>query len=218
MAQDMGSPRDGMSYDNDAGTADDNQHEVREFNHHTKAVEFHGSTSSAAFIGHLQKANEPSRPVNSSTGETPYSVVSTLHNPSFSPSASGPAESGIFHEQNYYFDQAHTFMSGYFENIHFIHPFIDKDAFISRSHDLWMNRTQPPASFIALYLCVLSFGSLVRVWDEERLGGLTRFEWSRKLFSEAQKYLNHLQFSNDLETVQCLYLMVCSSNTHFWHY
>lgn len=210
MPQDLGSPRDGISYDNDSGTTDDNEHEVREFNHHTNAVEFHGSTSSAAFIGHLQKANEPTRPVSPSTGETPYSVVSTLHNPSFSPSASGAAESGAFHEQNYYFDQAYTFMSGYFENIHFIHPFVDKDAFISRSQNLWMNRAQPPPSFIALYLSVLSFGSLVRVWDEERLGGLTRFEWSRKLFSEAQTYLNHLQFSNDLETVQCLYLMVCS--------
>ena len=110
-------------------------------------------------------------------------------------------------------------MNGYFENIHFIHPLIDKEDFCLRAHDLWFNRTtQPEPSFVALYLSILSFGALVRVWEEERLGGLTRFEWSRKLFGEAQVYLNYLQFSNNLDTVQCLYLMVCIvyiySHTH----
>lgn len=101
-------------------------------------------------------------------------------------------------------------MNGYFENIHFIHPFIDKDEFLLRAHNLWFNRAHSPdPSFVALYLSVLSFGSLVRVWDEDKIAGMGRFEWSRKLFSEAQAYLNYLRFSNDLETVQCLYFMVC---------
>lgn len=101
-------------------------------------------------------------------------------------------------------------MNGYFENIHFIHPFINKEDFLIRANDLWFNRAHTPEpSFVALYLSVLSFGSLVRVWDEDTVAGLGRFEWSRKLFGEAQAYLNYLRFSNDLETVQCLYLMVC---------
>lgn len=189
--------------------------EINELNTHTNGIEFHGSTSSAAIIGHLQKARESKaleqqwnpRPVDES-----FSLISTLHNPSFSPSTTGAGQSLSIEIQNYYFEQAHVFMNGYFENIHFIHPFVDKDDFLARANGLWFNRSQhPEPSFVALYLSVLSFGALVRVWDENRIAGLTRFEWSRKLFGEAQAYLNYLRFSNDLETVQCLYLMVYGS-------
>ncbi|CAI7677180.1 hypothetical protein N7533_006752 [Penicillium manginii] len=184
-------------------SADD---ELTEFNHHTNGIEFHGSTSSAAFIGHLSKTREPKPPQERYPPAADFSLISTLHNPSFSPSTTGQPTS--VENQNYYFEQAHVFMNGYFENIHFIHPFIDKDEFLLRAHNLWFNRAHSPEpSFVALYLSVLSFGSLVRVWDEDKIAGMGRFEWSRKLFGEAQAYLNYLRFSNDLETVQCLYFM-----------
>lgn len=191
-------------------SADD---EINELNHHTNGIEFHGSTSSAAIIGHLKKARETKSYEERLPRPPDFSLISTLHNPSFSPSCTtGPAHPTLLasiEHQNYYFDQAHVFMNGYFENIHFIHPFIDKEDFLVRANDLWFNRAHTPEpSFVALYLSVLSFGSLVRVWDESSLAGMGRFEWSRKLFGEAQAYLNYLRFSNDLETVQCLYLMV----------
>ncbi|KAL2868176.1 uncharacterized protein BJX67DRAFT_387510 [Aspergillus lucknowensis] len=190
--------------------AEDADEEITELNHHTNGIEFHGSTSSVAFLGHLQKARDPPR-----TEEAPnspraqeYSIVSTLHNASFSPTASTAQPLVAAHEHNYYFEHAHLFMSGYFENIHFVHPFIDKEDFYRRAQDLWLRRNPAPdPSFVALYLSVLSFGALLRVWDEVQLGGLTRFEWSRKLFGEAQLYLNHLHFPNNLDAVQCLYLM-----------
>ncbi|KAJ5925646.1 hypothetical protein N7454_008285, partial [Penicillium verhagenii] len=186
-------------------SADD---EINELNLHTNAIEFHGSTSSAAVLGHLQKNREPKPHEEYHPRAANYSLISTLHNPSFSPSTTGPGQLTSIEQQNYYFDQAHVFMNGYFENIHFIHPFIDKEDFLARASDLWLNRSHTPEpSFVALYLSILSFGSLVRVWDEDTLAGLGRFEWSRKLFGEAQAYLNHLRFSNDLETVQCLYMM-----------
>lgn len=199
-----GGPNDAR--EDSAESADD---EINEYNHHTNGIEFHGSTSSAAIIGHLQKAREPKKLEEQRPGPANVSLISALHNPSFSPSTSGPGQLLSIQEHNYYFDQAHVFMNGYFENIHFIHPFIDKEDFLLRANDLWFNQAKTPEpSFVALYLSVLSFGSLVRVWDEDKLAGLGRFEWSRKLFSEAQAYLNHLRFSNDLETVQCLYFMV----------
>ncbi|KAJ5709472.1 hypothetical protein N7493_010806 [Penicillium malachiteum] len=186
-------------------SADD---EINELNHHTNGVEFHGSTSSAAAISHLQKAREPKIHETRHPLSGDFSLISTLHNPSFSPSTTGPGQLNAIEQHNYYFDQAHVFMNGYFENIHFIHPFIDKDDFLIRANDLWFNRANTPEpSFVALYLSVLSFGALVRVWDEDTLAGLGRFEWSRKLFGEAQAYLNYLRFSSDVETVQCLYLM-----------
>ncbi|GFF22927.1 quercetin 2,3-dioxygenase [Aspergillus udagawae] len=188
------------------------EHEISELNHHTNGIEFHGSSSSAALIGHLQRDREKDRAEerwNSRTSGAGFSLISTLHNSSFSPSCTaGSAQPSPLQDHNYYFEHAHAFINGYFENIHFIHPLIDKEDFNARAHALWFNRTrQPEPSFVALYLSVLSFGALVRVWDERKLGGLTRFEWSRKLFSEVRMYLNHLHFSNNLDTVQCLYLM-----------
>ncbi|KAL4806192.1 hypothetical protein BDV18DRAFT_152267 [Aspergillus unguis] len=191
--------------------------EISEINHHTNGIEFHGSTSSVAFLGHLQKARDPREAEHGASLGThwprsrpEYSIVSTLHNSSFSP-GTGASQAQLlasFHEHNYYFEQAHVFMSGYFENIHFIHPFIDKENFHLRAHDLWMRRNPTPdPTFVALYLSILSFGALLRVWDENQLGGLTRFEWSRKLFGEAQLFLNYLHFPNNLDAVQCLYLM-----------
>lgn len=153
-------------------------------------------------------SQQPQTPVEPTRSEASYNV----HNQSSLTSYTTGYREGIsLRDHNYYFEHAHAFISGYFDNVHYAHPFIDKAYFMSRSHDLWLNRNpQPELSFVALYLSVLSFGALVRVWDERRLSGLTRFEWSRKLFAEAQGYLNHLQFSTDLETVQCLYLMVCT--------
>ncbi|CAI7606064.1 unnamed protein product [Penicillium glandicola] len=171
---------------------------INELNH-ISSIESHASTSPAAIIAHLKKESEPK-------DQEPRSE--TTH-PSLSAScAAGPVQKLSIEQQNYYFDQAHVFMNGYFESIHFIHPFVDKEDFFSRANDLWFNRSRTPQpSFVALYLSVLSLGSLVRVWEEGTIAGLGRFEWSRKLFAEAQVYLNGLQFSNDLETAQCLYMM-----------
>lgn len=187
--------------------------EISEVNQHTNGVEFHGSTSSVAFLGHLQKSHlsaEKEKPTNECAAGSRPSIISALHNPEFSPQTPiGPYQSGIPKDPNYYVEQAHLFMDSYFENLHFIHPFIDKENFISRVHDMWFGRSpNPDAGFLALYLSLLSLGALVRSWDEVRIAGLTRFEWSRKLFAEAQLHLNQSRFSNDVETVQCLYLMV----------
>ncbi|KAK2810146.1 hypothetical protein FQN50_003115 [Emmonsiellopsis sp. PD_5] len=183
-----------------AGSPDES--ELTDVNQHTNAIEFYGSTSSIAFLGQIQKL----RGNRVSTAEDTPSLVSTLHNSAFSPHSA--AITSAKRSDNFYFKQAHVFMDAYFGSIHFIHPFIDKEDFVSRANDLWFGRSAPPdASFMALYLSLLSVGALVRTWDEEQLDGLTRFEWSRRLFNEAQAYLVELQFSTDLETVQSLYLM-----------
>lgn len=205
--------KDTPTNENEDSTTCATEAEISEVNQHTNGVEFHGSTSSVAFLGHLQKSHlstEKERRTNEYPAGSNRSLISALHNPEFSPQIPiGPDQSGIPKDPNYYVEQAHLFMDGYFENIHFIHPFIDKEDFVSRVHDIWFHRSpEPDAGFLALYLSLLSLGALVRAWDEDRIAGLTRFEWSRKLFTEAQMHLNRSRFPNDLETVQCLYLMV----------
>ncbi|KAG0154248.1 hypothetical protein PDIDSM_1628 [Penicillium digitatum] len=190
------------------------KNEMNEFIN-TVGIESHGSASSVVISDNLKKRREPKGPKKCCPPAADSSITPTLTNPESSPaSAVGPGQMLSIERSNYYFDQAHVFMNGYFESIHFVHPFVDKEDFFARANDLWFNRSRTPEpSFIALYLSVLSLGSLVRVWDEGTLAGLGRFEWSRKLFEEAQVYLNNLRFSNDLETVQCLYMMakVCQN-------
>jgi hypothetical protein len=154
------SPSDGC--EELAGSAED---EIIELNHYTNGIEFYGSTSSAAIIGHLKKAHQPKDQEERCSRSANYSLVSTLHNLHFSPSSiAGPEQRLSIKQQNYYFDQAHVFMNGYFENIHFIHPFIDKEDFLLCVNDLWFNRSRAPEpSFVALYLSILSLGALVRV-------------------------------------------------------
>lgn len=231
--------------ENETPASDALEEEIREVNRHTNAIEFHGNTSSAAALGHLQRAREPvqqqnvtpnrymhavaDHPPASTTGyghagnaKPKSSLISTLHNPNFYSSQlqtplhdsdkylADYTQGANTSENRFYFEYAHVFVEGYFENLHFIHPLIDKENFVLQAHNLWFGRNSPTdSSFIALYLSLLSLGALIRAWDQPRLGGLTRFEWSRKLFAEAQGYLNTWCFTNNLEIVQALYLMVC---------
>lgn len=190
----------------DAGDSP-SENEIIAVNHHTNSVEFHGSTSSMSFLGGLQKLHSheeiPSEPSLS------HSLVSDLHNPAFAQPTRPEGDSGTpsCHGDSY-FKRAHTFMDSYFTGIHFVHPIIDKENFVSRANELWLGRaSQTNSEFMALYLSLLSFGALTRTWEEDDLDGMNRLQWSRKLFTEAQGYLNGLQFSNDLDVVQALYLM-----------
>ncbi|KAH8674141.1 fungal-specific transcription factor domain-containing protein [Xylariales sp. PMI_506] len=180
--------------------------EITDVNRHTNGIEFHGSTSSVALLGNLQRlrGHVPAMPADEDE-----SLVSDLHNARFPTQADARrVPDSAPPDEAFYVKRAHLFIDAYFSGIHFIHPFIDKEDFMSRANDLWFARSpRPPNSFIALYLSLLSIGALTRTWEEEKLDSMTRFEWSRKLYSEAQAYLNDLHFSNDLETVHCLYMI-----------
>lgn len=184
--------------------------EITDVNQHTNDIEFHGNTSSLAFLGDLERAS-----TSAASGDSPrkVSLVSAMHNQAFphkairSP-ATSPAQGTS--PQNFYFNEAFIFIEGYFSGIHSMQPIIDKATFIAGAHKLWWGSSPtPPASFVAKYFALLSLGALTRPWPEEHLHGYTRFEWSRKLFREALKHLDGAHFCNDLDTVHCLFLMVC---------
>lgn len=199
------SPLDNNALDGDV------EGEISDVNRHTDSIEFHGTTSSMSVLDSVQKHSAqdyvPALEI-SERGEN-TSLISTLHNCAFPSQTRIAREGGNMHEHRYYFRQAHLFIEGYFESIHFIHPFIDKSYFLSRAQDLWLHpETRPQSTFVAFYLALLSIGALVRIWDEPTIDGMGRFEWSRKLFKEAELYLHTRRFHNDLDTVHCLFLMV----------
>lgn len=186
--------------------------EITDVNQHTNGIEFHGSTSSMAFLDRLRKFSRRTPSDSNPTPEQNNSLVSALHNSAFSQKVLTPKDAASstsnLTEERFYFAQAHVFIDSYFSGIHYVHPIIDKASFMARANELWLGNTSPTNSFLALYLSVMSLGALMMTWQEEVLDGYTRFQWSRRLFSEALSYINQLQFSNDLDTVHSLYLMV----------
>ncbi|KAK9447913.1 fungal-specific transcription factor domain-containing protein [Limtongia smithiae] len=178
---------------------------------HSDSIEFHGCTSSISVLDSVQKRHAKRRANGtedpSSTG-SPSALISTLHNSAFLSHTGVADDEGNMQEHRYYFRQAHIFIEGYFDSLHIVHPFIDKKYFLSRAQELWFRHDIKPApTFVALYLSLLSLGALIRVWDEPEIDGMSRFEWSRKLFKEAEMHLNSRRFQNDLDTVHCLFLM-----------
>lgn len=194
-----------------SGPEGDVEGEISAVNRHTENIEFHGSTSSISVLESVQKGHVQNRKLllQRARDIENTSLISTLHNSAFSSQTWIACEEGNMQEHRYYFGQAHMFIEGYFESIHFIHPFIDKSHFLARAQDLWFRtEKRPRPTFVAFYLALLSIGALVRVWDDPTIEGMGRFEWSRKLFKEAEIYLHTGRFHNDLDTVHCLFLMV----------
>lgn len=192
--------------------SDDNDGEVSAINPHTLNREFHGPTSSLAFLATVQRYGSKGAGHSSDLGT--QALVSTFHNDSFSPQSPPTLGDHEILQTKYYFRQSQNFLNGYFQNIHFIHPIIDRSQFFSRCEDLWFGRHERQSpSFVSLYFAVMSLGALTREWDEDLIDGLGRWDWSRKLFQLASLSMGAHPLSIDLETVQTSIIMakVCQN-------
>lgn len=197
----------------DHGSNGDANGEVSEINPHTLNTEFHGPTSSLAFLAAVQQhphddAAQPRRQAQS--------LVSAFHNDSFSPefTRSRTAEESPASSSRYHFRQSRFFLDGYFQNLHFIHPIIDKTLFLSKCEGLWFGRSDnQPLSFVALYYAVMSLGAIIQEWDEEAIDGVGRFDWAKKMYNFASDALESTPGHNDLHTVQACIIMakVCQN-------
>lgn len=192
--------------------------EVSAVNHHTKNVEFYGSSSSMSLLSRVQEnQNDTSQPQHS---EGEASLVSQLHNPGFfssRPEVENRLEATASNTASYN-HQCRGFLDGFFGSIHYIHPIIDKASFLQRCERLWANDAVPPdQTFMALYYSLLSLGALVGSRDEDN-GSISNIEWSRKFFRKARTICSELSMTTDLEMVQCFFFMVRSStNLTFRH-
>ncbi|KAK4119489.1 hypothetical protein N657DRAFT_581552 [Parathielavia appendiculata] len=198
-------------------------HEVSGVNRHTQNVEFYGRSSSVALLSQVQRSGEES--AIPEEGELDAGVIlSNLHNPAFSPAdAQNNGHEGPSLVTPSHYPQCRSFLDGFFGTIHFIHPIIDKGAFLRRCELLWSGAAEATqhSSFTALYYSILSLGALVGPRDDEPIDGTPNIQWSRKFFDEARFRCNKLGMVTDLEMVQCYFFMakVCQNelNAH-WSY
>lgn len=183
--------------------------EVSGVNRHTHNVEFYGRSSSVALLSQVQRSGDgPAIPRDQGEGTDAGAIVSNLHNPAFSPPGNSQETSPSTAPSHY--PQCGRFLEGFFGSIHFIHPVIDKTAFLHRCELLWGGKgeaTKNP-SFVALYYSILSLGALVGVREEDAIDGIGNMQWSRKFFDEARACCSKLGMVTDLDMVQCYFFMV----------
>ncbi|KAI1613939.1 Zn(II)2Cys6 transcription factor [Exophiala viscosa] len=193
-------------------SSNNQEDEISEINPHTLNREYHGPTSSLAFLAALDRCT-PNDSVRAQEAST-QALVSALHNDTFSPQPAPNFEDQSLAQSRYYFRQSRSFLDGYFENLHFIHPLIDRSRFLARCEDLWFGRVEKQSqSFIALYFAVMALGALTREWNGDSFEGLSRWTWSRKMFEQASINLGNSPSRVDLETVQANIIMakVCQN-------
>lgn len=124
-------------------------------------------------------------------------------------------EDALLQTERFYFKLSRMFLEGHFQNIHFVHPILDKTRFMNRCEDLWFgSASQQTRSFVALYYSVMSLGALVRTWDDgETIDGRGRLEWSRRLFDLASIALAPTRLYTDLDTIlTCFFLAKVCQN------
>ncbi|QDS67984.1 hypothetical protein FKW77_009220 [Venturia effusa] len=192
--------------------------EVMDINLTTMGFEYHGQTSSIAFLERLRRFTEPTLPV---VGNMPpaitslvssisdRSLVTELHNDAFIDHKEIP--SWIvepYNNEEFYPLQAYTFLEAYFAAQHCIHPIVDKEEIMLRSRKLWDGQSQAvERSHKAVYFAILALGALTRTWNEPNLGGKGRYEWTLLLFRKAEAALGRPGSFPNMTTVQALFIL-----------
>ena len=134
-------------------TSPSEESEIAEVNQHTNGIEYHGNTSSMSFLGNLQRLREQRIPHFNPSERRSFSLVSVLHNPGFVSRRNFTSDlTAALAASGFYSKRAYTFIEGYFSGIHYVHPIIDKEDFLSRSNKLWRGGECGDVHFVALYL------------------------------------------------------------------
>ncbi|KAJ9139170.1 C6 transcription factor [Pleurostoma richardsiae] len=227
-----------------------------EINRHTEGAEFYGPTGTFYFLSRLQSQANSQRlrgTAQNVRGEpsnralTGTSVVNLLHSSDYSVSGSRdgsgtrqqadkPAVSLAGHTATE-MEMARECVQLYFQNLHCIHPILNRQAFLSRCEtDIWSHSTAQAASpvsqtrqrFLALFNAVLAIGAITAgetsmlTWDRsirlldqlEGRGpngpGSTTYppiRAARLFFGRSKSYLGDIYESSSFETAQTLFLM-----------
>jgi hypothetical protein len=187
--------------------------EVMDINTQSQRFEFHGQTSSLAFLERLRKVQETSAAPSTYTPSPrtqgrDRSFVSDFQNEAFMDQRESPHAASERLDEEYYPLHAYTFLDTYFKSLHYVHPILDQNIFLERCHNVWRGQSSRlPRSFKALYFSVLALGALTRTWTETHINGMGRLEWTRLLFEKAELALGRPGSLNDLEAVQAPFIL-----------
>lgn len=113
--------------------------DVMDINFYTHNVEFHGKTSSMAFLATIKTASvrkiyRQSQKTGDCEEQQERSLVSILHNTAFGEQIQNQLsdENVRSRSNNLYFRQSRLFIDGYFDNLHYSCPILDKTIFLTR--------------------------------------------------------------------------------------
>ncbi|TID17494.1 putative c6 transcription protein [Venturia nashicola] len=188
--------------------------EVMDINMNNQAFEYHGETSSIAFLERLRRITEPAESEVGSCASlflraSDRSLVTELHNDAFIHHEETPA--WIVEPNNndeFYPLQAYTFLESYFASHHCIYPIFDKEEILARSRKLWDGRSDAvERSHKAVYFAILALGALTRTWNEDSLCGMGRYEWTLLLFRKAEVALGRPGSFPNMTTVQAFFIL-----------
>jgi hypothetical protein len=178
----------------------------------TLTFEFHGQTSSLAFLDRLMKIKES----NSDNGlglhaDPTGPIIHAFQNDALRMQREAPLATDDGVEQ-YYPHHAILFIDSYFKGLHYIYPIIDQAVFMERSYSLWAapskNHKRPiHQGFKQLYFAVLSLGALTRSWTEGSINGMDKHAWSSMLFEKAEAVIGRPGSMFNLEAVQTLIIL-----------
>ncbi|KAH8891226.1 hypothetical protein GQ53DRAFT_648828 [Thozetella sp. PMI_491] len=189
--------------------------EVSGVNRHTLNVEFYGSSSSVVLLSTARMATDTESIADEVEDEE--DLVSSLHNPAFSPGVTTARDGRPTHQSSSgsatHYQQCRPFLDSFFTTLHYIQPILDRADFLNRCVLLWANNTSHVGqSFIALYYSVLSLGALVSIREDEDIDGIGNLQWSRMFFEEARSRTG-LNMVTDIEMVQCYFFLakVCQN-------
>ncbi|KAF1808095.1 hypothetical protein P152DRAFT_462900 [Eremomyces bilateralis CBS 781.70] len=187
---------------------DDISTDVMDINGVSRRFEFHGRTSSLAFLDRLMKLKER----NSASRFLGCPILSRQAVIEFQNEAFMKFRETlrVFDkvQENYYPHYAFLFIDSYFKTLHYVHPILDQHVFLERCSSLWTGRgISIHQSFKVLYFAVLSLGALTRTWIEDSINGMDRNTWALMLFERAELAMGRLGSLNDLEAVQAAMIM-----------
>lgn len=179
----------------------------------TLTFEFHGQTSSLAFLERLMKIKESNSDtgLGSNTTDPNGPIIHEFQNDALSIQRGSPLATDD-NVENYYPHHAILFIDSYFKTLHYIYPIIDQAVFMEQSYLLWTGRNKNHKrpilqGFRALYFAVLSLGALTRSWTEDSIGGMDKHAWSSMLFEKAETLIGRPGSLFNLQGVQTLIIL-----------
>jgi hypothetical protein len=179
------------STEDDATSPPGADHSLIDVNNETHGVEYYGGSSSVAILDRLYrraKRQSANYRVHAPASQKP-SVVNLLHNPEFhelSPSATHNSLDGLLRQCEPISSQLVEggFLNAFFDTLHYMHPVIDKNAFIERCEN---GALETANDFSALYNACLALAAITSSEKDSKLTGFSPIQWANMYVGRAKK-------------------------------